>query len=324
VKILQLTVEYLSATKNRKTRNAEPDIVTDWSSHTGHTPRLDRYGSRFVPPRLSGSGCWPGLKPNRPVLAGQTWTAANTIHAVSKAYFCFHERKESKSSKWNPPTSNKLSLYIASYITLDRLDMCQYPIRIFIPDRTHHQFYSYQFIHATYSEVAIEQAASAASKFIPPSQCSPFTPSLCHTKSLLFRNTAAFPLSPNPLLCISFNITHQLRHYSHVVNGIGTCFAKSRSWSLGRGDSVCTRYTTRSPWASLIGCGSDGFIWFHNWNGRLTAPFPFLFILNIVHGDAVYLLSSPEEGPNLTAWHVTFQCGVWSRFHIARAAVLQG
>jgi len=73
-------------TINRKTRNAEPDIGTDGSGQTRQNPRVDEYGSRFGPPRLSGSGFWTVLEPNRPVFAGQTWTAgrlpgpiANTI-----------------------------------------------------------------------------------------------------------------------------------------------------------------------------------------------------------------------------------------------------
>ena len=58
-----------------ETRNTEPEIGPDGSSQTRRNPRVDGYGSGFGPPRVSGSGFWPGLEPNRPVCAVQTRTA---------------------------------------------------------------------------------------------------------------------------------------------------------------------------------------------------------------------------------------------------------
>ena len=52
-----------------ETRNAEPEIGTDWSSQTQHNPRVDGYGSGFGLPRVRGSGFRTGLESNRPVLA---------------------------------------------------------------------------------------------------------------------------------------------------------------------------------------------------------------------------------------------------------------
>jgi hypothetical protein len=58
-----------------ETRNAEPEIGTDRSSQTRRNTWVDRYGSEFGLPRVSRSGCWPGLELNRPVFAVQTQTA---------------------------------------------------------------------------------------------------------------------------------------------------------------------------------------------------------------------------------------------------------
>jgi len=55
-----------------ETRNAEPEIGTDGSSQTRRNPRVDGYGSGFGPPRVSGSGFWTVLEPNRPGCAVQT------------------------------------------------------------------------------------------------------------------------------------------------------------------------------------------------------------------------------------------------------------
>jgi len=57
------------------TRNAEPVIGTDGSSQTWPNPRVDWYRSGFGPPRVSGSGFWTVLEPNRPVFAVQIRTA---------------------------------------------------------------------------------------------------------------------------------------------------------------------------------------------------------------------------------------------------------
>ena len=64
VNILYVTVGYQNATIYRKTRNAEPEIETDWLSQTLQNPRVDRYPSGFGSPRGSGSGFWMGLEPN--------------------------------------------------------------------------------------------------------------------------------------------------------------------------------------------------------------------------------------------------------------------
>ena len=58
-----------------ETRNAEPEIGPDRSSQTRRNTRVDGYGSGFGLPRVSRSGFWPGLEPNRPVFAVQTRTA---------------------------------------------------------------------------------------------------------------------------------------------------------------------------------------------------------------------------------------------------------
>jgi len=75
VNILQFTAGYLSATINRETRNAEPEIGTDRSSQTRHNLWVDGYGSGFGLPRGSGSGFGLGLEPNRPIFMVRTWTA---------------------------------------------------------------------------------------------------------------------------------------------------------------------------------------------------------------------------------------------------------
>jgi len=58
-----------------ETWNAEPEIGTDGSSQTRQIPRVEGYGSGFGLPRVSCSGFWMGLEPNRPVFAVQTRTA---------------------------------------------------------------------------------------------------------------------------------------------------------------------------------------------------------------------------------------------------------
>jgi len=80
-----------------ETRNAEPEIGPDRSSETRWNPRVDRYGSGFGPPRVSGSGFWPGWEPNRPVFAVQTRTTgglpgpiANTREGYALSQFWFH------------------------------------------------------------------------------------------------------------------------------------------------------------------------------------------------------------------------------------------
>jgi len=75
-------------TINRKTRNAEPDIGTDGSNLTRQNQRVDGYGSGFGPPRLSRSGFWTVLEPNRPVFAGQTRTAGRLPGPIADTALC--------------------------------------------------------------------------------------------------------------------------------------------------------------------------------------------------------------------------------------------
>jgi len=72
-----------------ETRNAEPDIGTDGSNQTRRNPRVNGYGSRFGLPRVSGSGFWMGLEPNRPVLAVQTRTAGRLPRPVANTRLCW-------------------------------------------------------------------------------------------------------------------------------------------------------------------------------------------------------------------------------------------
>jgi hypothetical protein len=65
-----------------QTRNAEPEIETDRSSQTRQNPRVAGYGSGYGPPTVSGLGFWPGLEPNLPVFAVQTWTAGGLPRPV--------------------------------------------------------------------------------------------------------------------------------------------------------------------------------------------------------------------------------------------------
>jgi len=58
-----------------ETWNAEPEIGTNRSSQTRLNPRVDRYGSGFGSPQVSGSGFWSSLEPNRPVFAVLNRTA---------------------------------------------------------------------------------------------------------------------------------------------------------------------------------------------------------------------------------------------------------
>jgi hypothetical protein len=57
-----------------ETRNAEPEIRTDGSSHTWQNTRVGRYGSGIGPQRVCRSGFWTVLEPNPPVFAVQTRT----------------------------------------------------------------------------------------------------------------------------------------------------------------------------------------------------------------------------------------------------------
>jgi len=56
-------------------RNTEQEIGTDGSSQTRRNPRVDGYGAGFGSQRVSGSGFWTVLEPNRPIFAVQTRNA---------------------------------------------------------------------------------------------------------------------------------------------------------------------------------------------------------------------------------------------------------
>jgi len=75
VNILQLTVGYLNATINRRTRNKYPEIRTDRSSQTRQHPRVDTYGSGYGLPIRCWLGFWTVLEPNRTVFPAGTQTA---------------------------------------------------------------------------------------------------------------------------------------------------------------------------------------------------------------------------------------------------------
>jgi len=86
-----------------ETWNAEPKIGTNGSSQTRGNPRVDGYGSAFGLPRVSRSGFWPGLEPNRPVFVVRTRTAggfpgpvANTRNAYIS---CLQPLKRKNSCK---------------------------------------------------------------------------------------------------------------------------------------------------------------------------------------------------------------------------------
>jgi len=64
-------------------RNAEPEIGPDGYSQTRRNPRVDGYRSGFGPPRVRGSGFWPGLERNWPVFAVQTRTAGGLPRPVA-------------------------------------------------------------------------------------------------------------------------------------------------------------------------------------------------------------------------------------------------
>jgi len=76
VNILQLTVGYLNATINRKTRNARPEIGPTRSSQSGRNLQVDGFRARSGPPWNSGSGLRTVLEPNLTVFPVQTPTAA--------------------------------------------------------------------------------------------------------------------------------------------------------------------------------------------------------------------------------------------------------
>jgi len=105
VNILQLTVGYLNATINRKTRNAKPDIWPDRSCRTRRNPRVDGYAAWFGPPRSSGSGFWTILEQNRTVFPDQTRTGGRLPVPVANSR-CF-----SNLARLQPQSASPSSTY---------------------------------------------------------------------------------------------------------------------------------------------------------------------------------------------------------------------
>ena len=83
VNILQLTVGYLNATINWKTRNAEPEIGTIMTSQTWQHPQVHGYGSMFGPRTGCVSGFWTGLEPNEPGIMVQIPTAGGLPRPIA-------------------------------------------------------------------------------------------------------------------------------------------------------------------------------------------------------------------------------------------------
>ena len=84
-------------------RNAEPEIGIDGSCQTLRNPCVDRYRSGFGPPRVSRSGLWTDLEPNRPVFAVQTRNAGGLPGPVANTTcgeipYC--NRRGFENGKW--------------------------------------------------------------------------------------------------------------------------------------------------------------------------------------------------------------------------------
>ena len=84
--VLRLKVGYLNANINWTTRNAQPEIGPDGSSHTQRNPRVDRYGTGFGPPRSSGSGPCTVQEPNRTNFLVQTQTTGGLPGPVANTH----------------------------------------------------------------------------------------------------------------------------------------------------------------------------------------------------------------------------------------------
>jgi len=67
-------------------RNTTTEIGTDGSSQTQQNPRVDRYRSRYGPPRVSGWGFWTGQEQNDLFLRskrGQLWGYPDRLLTLS-------------------------------------------------------------------------------------------------------------------------------------------------------------------------------------------------------------------------------------------------
>jgi hypothetical protein len=91
---LRLTIRYLNATINRKTRKIEPEIATDGSSQTRQNLRVDGYVSWFCPPRRGGWDFWTILEPNQIVIEVRTRTAGRSPGSVANATDHTSNRKQ--------------------------------------------------------------------------------------------------------------------------------------------------------------------------------------------------------------------------------------
>ena len=86
---VHLTVGYLNGSINRTGRNAKPEIGPEGSCQTRRNPLVDGYGAGFGPPRISGSGIWTVLEPNRTVFPVQTRTAGGLPGPVANTRLSF-------------------------------------------------------------------------------------------------------------------------------------------------------------------------------------------------------------------------------------------
>jgi hypothetical protein len=80
INILPLAVEYRNATINRRTRNTEPEIEPDGSSHTCQYPWVNRCQLGFGPPRIYGMWLWMVLERNKTIFRSKPRPVNNTNH----------------------------------------------------------------------------------------------------------------------------------------------------------------------------------------------------------------------------------------------------
>ena len=100
VDILHITVTYLTATANRKTRKQEPDIRTDGLGQTRRNPHVDKSGYGFGLPNSSKSGFWTGLQTNRTIFRVQTRTAGRLPRPVANTTETWRTRMRRRRNSW--------------------------------------------------------------------------------------------------------------------------------------------------------------------------------------------------------------------------------